>query len=62
MPNMGLKDLLGRTTLANYVAKIRAAPREVILSPRLLLSAFMYATAAIPLSQLIIPRSEVLSV
>lgn len=51
LPTMGLKVILSRTSLAQYVAKIKAAPREVILSRKLLLSAFMYATAAIPLSK-----------
>lgn len=48
---MGFGDILRRTTLAEYSRKIKSAPREVILSRRLLLSAMMYATAAIPLSK-----------
>ena len=42
---------MGRTMLADYTKRIKDAPREVILSPALLLSCAMYATAAIPLSE-----------
>ena len=48
---MGFTDMLQKSTLAEYARKIRSAPREVILSRPLLLSAMMYATAAIPLSE-----------
>ena len=48
---MGFTDMLSRCTLAEYSRKIRAAPREVIFSRSLLLSAMMYATTAIPLSE-----------
>ena len=48
---MGFKEMLGRTMLADYSRRIKSAPREVILSPTLLLSCAMYATAAIPLSE-----------
>ncbi|KAJ5095637.1 hypothetical protein NUU61_004993 [Penicillium alfredii] len=47
---MGVGDLLARTTLADWNRKIKAAPREVIFSRRLLLTALMYATAAVPLT------------
>lgn len=50
---MGFTDMLRRSTLADYHRKIKSAPREVILSRPLLLSAMMYAAAAIPLSELI---------
>lgn len=49
---MGFTDILGKSTLADYGKKIRSAPREVVFSRTLLLSAMMYATAAIPLSEL----------
>jgi hypothetical protein len=48
---MGFTNMLGRTMLADYNRRIKNAPREVILSPSLLLSCAMYATAAIPLSE-----------
>lgn len=48
---MGVADLLRQSTLAEYARKIRSAPRAVILSRPLILSAMMYATAAIPLSE-----------
>lgn len=48
---MGFTDMLRQSTLADYRRKIKSAPREVILSPQLLLSAMMYATAGIPLSK-----------
>ncbi|KAK9849635.1 putative quinate permease [Penicillium brevicompactum] len=47
---MGLKSIMGKTMLAHYTKRIKDAPREVILSPALLLSCAMYATAAIPLT------------
>ncbi|KAI9926523.1 hypothetical protein MW887_004291 [Aspergillus wentii] len=47
---MGFTDILGKSTLADYGKKIRSAPREVVFSRTLLLSAMMYATAAIPLT------------
>ncbi|KAJ5229865.1 hypothetical protein N7489_010573 [Penicillium chrysogenum] len=47
---MGFTNMLGRTMLADYSRRIKNAPREVILSPSLLLSCAMYATAAIPLT------------
>ena len=48
---MDFTDILSRCTLAEYSRKIRAAPREIIFSRSLLLSAMMYATTAIPLSE-----------
>lgn len=48
---MSFTDILRGSTLAEYGRKIKSAPREVILNHSLLLSAAMYATAAIPLSQ-----------
>lgn len=48
---MSFKNMLGRTMLADYSRRIKITPREVILSPSLLLSCAMYATAAIPLSE-----------
>lgn len=56
VPDMGFKAMLHRSTLAEYSRKIKSAPREVILSPPLLISAVLYATAAIPLSESIGPR------
>ncbi|KAJ6123231.1 hypothetical protein N7512_005696 [Penicillium capsulatum] len=47
---MGFADFLRQCTLAEYARKMRSAPREVIFSRPLLLSAMMYATAAIPLT------------
>ncbi|KAJ5569879.1 uncharacterized protein N7459_009309 [Penicillium hispanicum] len=47
---MGFTDMLRRSTLAEYHRKIKSAPREVILSRPLLLSAMMYAASAIPLT------------
>ncbi|KAJ5758225.1 uncharacterized protein N7511_006919 [Penicillium nucicola] len=47
---MAFRDMLGKTMLADYRRRIKNAPREVILSPMLLLSCAMYATAAIPLT------------
>ncbi|KAJ5111989.1 hypothetical protein N7532_000034 [Penicillium argentinense] len=47
---MGVRDILNRTAMAVYIKKIRSARREVILSKGLLISAMMYATAAIPLT------------
>lgn len=47
---MGLKGVFQESMLTEYGRKIRAAPREVMLSRTLLLSCFMYATTAIPLS------------
>lgn len=58
---MGLKDILHRSTLAEYSRKIKSAPREVILSPPLLISAMLYATSAIPLSESVEPQIFVLS-
>lgn len=47
---MGFQGVLQESMLADYGRKIKAAPREVMLSRTLLLSCFMYATTAIPLS------------
>ena len=49
---MGIKDALSRSTVAQYHRKIKSAPREVLFSPLLLFSAALYATSAIPLSEL----------
>lgn len=53
---MGLKGVFQGSMLAEYGRKIKAAPREVMLSRSLLLSCFMYATSAIPLSMWPISR------
>lgn len=53
---MGFKGVLHLSTLAEYSRKIKSAPREVILSPPLLISAMLYATSAIPLSESVEPQ------
>lgn len=49
---MGIKGILGKTSLANYGRQIRNAPREVIFSRSLILSSMMYASAAVTLSEI----------
>lgn len=50
---MGLKQVFNKTSFVQYGKKMKDVPREVVLSPILLLSCAMYATAAIPLSEFI---------
>ncbi|CAG8021780.1 unnamed protein product [Penicillium salamii] len=47
---MGLKQVFNKTSFVQYGKKMKDVPREVVLSPILLLSCAMYATAAIPLT------------
>lgn len=47
---MGFKEIFSESTIAKYVRAMKAAPREVILSKKLLLSAALYAMAGIPIS------------
>lgn len=47
---MGIKEIFTESTANKYVRAIKMAPREVICSPRLLLSAALYAMAGIPIS------------
>jgi hypothetical protein len=48
---MGVKEVFTESTVAKYARTIRAAPREVISSPSLLLSAALYAMSGIPISK-----------
>lgn len=49
---MGVKEIFTDSTLARYGRAIRAAPREVVLSRKMLLSAALYAMAGVPISEL----------
>ena len=48
---MGLKDIFTESTVARYARDIKAAPRETILSRKMLLSAALYAMAGVPISE-----------
>jgi hypothetical protein len=48
---MGIKAAFSRSLLANYGKAIRSAPRQVIFNGSLILSAMLYAFAAVPASK-----------
>lgn len=48
---MGVKEIITESTLARYTKAMRAAPREIILSRKMLLSAALYAMSGIPISK-----------
>ncbi|OAA69133.1 General substrate transporter [Cordyceps fumosorosea ARSEF 2679] len=47
---MGTKTMFARTKLGSYGSTIRSAPREVLYNRRLLLTSFIFACAAVPLT------------
>lgn len=47
----GGKGLLGGFTLAKYSRNIKSVPREMIFNKYLILSAMLFATAAVPQSK-----------
>ncbi|KAG9250814.1 general substrate transporter [Emericellopsis atlantica] len=47
---MGVKEIFTESTLARYAAAMWAAPREIVLNRRMLLSAALYAMAGIPIT------------
>lgn len=48
---MGIKSIFARTKLGDYGKAIRTAPREVLFNRRLLLTCFLFACGAVPLSK-----------
>lgn len=54
---MAVARVFTESKFAKYVKAIRESPREVIYSPRLLLTAALYATSGIPLSMYICSSS-----
>jgi MFS family permease len=48
---MGLKEVFTDSTLARYTKAMREAPREIIFSRKMLLSAALYAMSGVPISE-----------
>ncbi|KAF2163545.1 hypothetical protein M409DRAFT_37246 [Zasmidium cellare ATCC 36951] len=46
-----VKDVFARSPLAQYGKTVRTAPREMIFNRRMILTAMLYATCAVPLSK-----------
>lgn len=47
---MWAKDLFAKTPLCQYGAVLKGMPRGVLFNRRLILTALLYATSAVPLS------------
>lgn len=48
---MTITDLLKSTPLAQHTTTLQIMPRVVLLNPRMIFTAFLYATSAVPLSK-----------
>jgi hypothetical protein len=48
---MGIKTVFTDSTVARYARAIRASPREIMTSKKMLMSAALYAMAGVPISK-----------